>query len=124
MPLDPVNVFSADIDPALAKANAALLQPHATLAFKSPSPAPAWTDAAFRGRLAYIVCTEDRAIPKVGQETMMLLTKQQWIVKELQGSHISAFLLKEQESTKMIESFVESFLQAGGGCSSADVKLG
>ena len=109
MPIDPVSILSADIEPALAQSNAASLVPHATLAFKSPSPAPAWSDAAFHGRLAYLVCTEDQAIPKLGQEAMMQGTGKNWIVRELQGSHNAPFLAKTQEAVEAVEAFVQLF---------------
>ena len=108
-----MNILSADVDPSIAKASIDQLVPHATLAFKSPSPKPAWADSAFAGRLAYIVCTEDQAIPKIGQQIMMQLTGQQWKVKELVGSHNAPFLLKEQEAAQMVEDFITSFLGMG-----------
>ena len=112
MPADPIAVLAADIGLVKAQASVAELLPHATVAFKSPSPPPAWAEPAFRGRLAYIMCTEDQAIPKVGQEIMMQLTGQPWVVRELQGSHNSAFLLKEQEAAGLVAGIVEIFLHA------------
>ena len=115
MPADPIEILAADVDPAKAQASASELRPHATLAFKTPSPRPAWADLAFRGRLGYIVPTEDKAIPKSGQEMMMQFSGQQWIVKELHGSHNSAFLLKEQEAAGLVAGIVETFLQVEHG---------
>jgi len=111
MPHNPIKVLSADVESSLAKVHAAQLQPHATLAFKSPSPAPAWADPAFRGRLAYIVCIQDQAIPKVGQEAMMQLTGQEFMVQELHGSHNATFLSKPGEAAEMVVGFVEKFLK-------------
>lgn len=110
-----MSVLSADVEPSIAQAHAAEIVPHATLAFKSPSPTPAWTDAAaFQGRLAYLICTEDRAVPKFGQEAMMQGTGQDWIVKELQGSHNAPFLSnKTQEAVDAVDSFVDAFFSAG-----------
>lgn len=120
MPIDPVSVLSADIEPSVAQTNAAEIIPHATLAFKSPSPTPAWTDAAaFQGRLAYLVCTEDLAVPKFGQEAMMQGTGQEWIVKELQGSHNAPFLSnKKQEAVDAVDRFIHTFLSRENGPSS------
>lgn len=112
MPIDPQSVLSADVELGLAQKNAASLVPHATLAFKSPSPAPAWAGSALHGCLAYLVCTEDQAIPKSGQEAMMQGTGQQWIVKELQGSHNAPFLLKIQEAVQAVEDFIQLFSRA------------
>ncbi|KAL9120726.1 MAG: hypothetical protein Q9187_002714 [Circinaria calcarea] len=115
LPMDPVHFLSADIAPAVAKKNAANLEPHATLAFKSPSPAPAWADPDFEGRLAYIVCTEDEAIVKAGQEAMMQYSGQHFMVKELQGSHMAPFLLKSRQTAEMVTGFIKSFRQADDG---------
>lgn len=117
MPIDPVSIFSADVEPSLARTNAAGISPHAILAFKSPSPTPAWTDAvAFQGRLAYIVCTEDRAVPKDGQEAMMQGTGKDWIVKELQGSHNAPFMsARTQQAVDMVDGFIQAFISRGNG---------
>ena len=115
MPDNPIDLFSADVEPSLAKKNADELLPHATLAFKSASPAPAWADPEFKGRLAYLVCTEDKAIPKAAQEGMMQHSGQDWHVRELQGSHNAPFLSKEKEAVEIIDGFVEKFLQAVAG---------
>ena len=115
MPEDPMAILSADIEPKLAQANAATLVPHATLAFKSPSPKPAWTESSFfDGRLAYLVCTEDLAIPKVGQEAMMQGTGQKWAVREMKGSHNSPFLGRPRKAVEIVEGFVQIFLRVQG----------
>lgn len=110
LPDNPIAIFSADLDPAVTKETTARLVPHALLAFKSPAPVPAWTDPGFEGRLAYLVCTEDQAIPKFGQEAMMQGTGMDWNVKEIVGSHNSPFMKKTQEAVKAVEELVEQFL--------------
>lgn len=107
-----MSVLSADVEPEVAQANATELIPHATLAFKSPSPAPAWTDAAaFQGRLAYIMCTEDQAVPKFGQEAMMQGIGKEWLVTEFQGSHNAPFLSKKtQDAVDAVSNFINTFL--------------
>lgn len=87
-----------------------MLVPHATKAFTSPSPAPAWTEPGFEGRMAYLVCTEDRAIPKFGQEAMMEGTGISWITRELNGSHNSPFLKMTDEAADIVDQFVMRFL--------------
>ncbi len=112
-PSDPVAILSADIDPAIANENASKMVPHALLAFKSPAPAPAWTEPGFEGRLAYLVCTDDQAIPKFGQEAMMQGAGMEWAVKEMAGSHNCPFLKKTEEAAGMVDAFVEGFLKLG-----------
>ena len=113
MPDDPLALLSADIDPINAQENASRMVPHALLAFKSPVPAPAWTDPGFEGRLAYLVCTEDLAIPQFAQEAMMRGTGQAWAVKEMVGSHNCPFLKQAKEAARAVDDFVEAFLKLG-----------
>ena len=111
MPDDPLTILSADIDPIVAKENAAQLIPHALLAFKSPAPAPAWAEPGFEGRLAYLVCTEDQAILEFAQEAMMQGTGKDWVVREMVGSHNVAFLKKIDEAAAAVDAFVDGFLK-------------
>ena len=112
MPADPVNVFLADIASAVAQENVSQLLPHALLAFKSPAPVPAWSRPGFEDRLAYLICTEDRAIPQVAQEAMMQGSGQRWTVKEFKGSHCAPFMSRVGEALEALESFVQTFLEA------------
>lgn len=109
LPADPVDVFSADINPAVAQGFVSQILPHALLAFKSPAPKPAWSEAGFDDHLAYLVCTEDRAIPKFAQGAMMHGTGKKWIVKELEGSHSAPFLSKIKDAVQALEAFVRIF---------------
>lgn len=111
MPDNALAIFSADIDPTVAKENASKIVPHALLAFKSPAPAPAWTEPGFEGRLAYLVCTDDLAVPKFGQEAMMQGTGKRWVVKEMVGGHNTPFLKKTQEAAGLVDAFVGGFLK-------------
>lgn len=113
MPDDPLTILSADVDPIVAKENASQLVPHALLAFKSPAPVPAWTDPGFEGRLAYLVCTDDLAIPRFGQEAMMQGTGMDWVVREIVGSHNAPFLKKTEEAVGAVDAFVGEFLKLG-----------
>ncbi|KAJ5679533.1 hypothetical protein N7462_007777 [Penicillium macrosclerotiorum] len=107
---DPINNFAADVDPAMAKSLTANLKPHATLPFISPQPHPAWADEALRGRLAFIVTTEDRAVPKEAQFGMMAATQQSWIVKELASSHCGLFLNRIDETVALTQEILGQIL--------------
>ena len=113
MPENPLAIFSADIDPMIAKENASRMVPHALLAAKSPTPAPAWTDPDFEGRLAYLVYTEDLAILQYAQVAMILETGQVWAVKEMMDSHNCPFLKEMEEAARAVDEFVEEFLKLG-----------
>lgn len=101
---DPIDNFAADIDPALAQSLIANLKAHATLSSTSPQPHPAWADKALRGLLAYIVTTNDRAVPKEAQFGMMAATEQPWIVKEMTSSHCGPFLNRILETVALTDS--------------------
>ena len=90
-----------------------MLVPCATTVFKSPSPTPAWIESGFEGRMAYLICTEDKAIPKFGQEAMMQGIGTSWISRDLKGSHSSPFLKKTDEAVDIIEQFIIGFLGTG-----------
>ena len=107
---DPINILAANVDAALAKSLIAELRPHSSLAFTSPQPHPAWADEAFQGRLAFIVITEDRAMPKEAQFGMMASTQQAWIVKEMVSSHCAPFLNGIDETVELTREIIDQFL--------------
>ena len=79
------------------------------LAFTSPAPKPAWSEPGFDDRLAYLVCTEDRAITKFGQKAMMQGIGKKWNVKELEGSHSAPFLSKTEGAVQALVGYVRIF---------------
>ncbi|CAI7633112.1 unnamed protein product [Penicillium discolor] len=107
---DPINYFAADVDLALARALTAEVKPHSSVAFTSPQLHPAWADEAFEGRLAFIVTTEDRAVPKEAQFGMMAATQKEWIVKELGYSHCAPFLNRIEETVGLTREIIDQFL--------------
>ncbi|KAK4869228.1 hypothetical protein LT330_006228 [Penicillium expansum] len=107
---DLIHNFAADVDPALVQSLTAEVKPHSTLSFTSPQPHPAWADEAFQGRLAFIVTTEDRAVPKEAQFGMMAATQKTWIVKELASSHCAPFLNRIEETVGLTREIIDQFL--------------
>ncbi|OJJ45080.1 hypothetical protein ASPZODRAFT_100245 [Penicilliopsis zonata CBS 506.65] len=80
------------------------LKPHATLAFNSPQPTPAFAEEAFRDRLAVILLDGDRAVPLFAQEGMVRGTGKTWIVKRMEGSsHLAPFAERMDECVCLIE---------------------
>ncbi|GKZ38829.1 hypothetical protein AbraIFM66950_011352 [Aspergillus brasiliensis] len=109
VPADATANFAADVDPALLTDLDERIKPHATLAFTSPQPAPAWAEEAFHGRLAFIVTTGDPAVPKEAQYGMMAATQQEWIVKEMVCSHCAPFITRIEETVRLVEECVKHF---------------
>ncbi|KAJ5713650.1 uncharacterized protein N7483_010831 [Penicillium malachiteum] len=104
---DPAGNFAADMDPDSMKSLMAELRSHATLAFTSPQPHPAWADEEFEGRSAFIVTANDRAVPKEAQFGMMAATQKTWIVKEIEAGHCSPFFNKKQETVALIQEILK-----------------
>ncbi|KAI9036888.1 uncharacterized protein KD926_001203 [Aspergillus affinis] len=94
IPEDPIGNFAGDVDSDLAKD----LAPH-----------PAWADAEFKGRLAFIVITKDRAVLKDTQYGMMAATQQEWIVKEIACSHCGPFLNRVDETVAVLQDIISRF---------------
>lgn len=55
-----------------------MLLPHALKALESPAPLPAWVESAFKGRLAYLKCMQDRALPPVVQDVFVKQSGTEW----------------------------------------------
>ncbi|OJJ70087.1 hypothetical protein ASPBRDRAFT_181694 [Aspergillus brasiliensis CBS 101740] len=108
-PDDPIGNFAPEVDSVLVKDLEAHLKPHATLAFTSPQPAPAWADEAFQGRLAFIVTALDKAVPKEAQYGMMAATEKQWVVKEMACSHCAPFVAKVEETVQLVGECAKEF---------------
>ncbi|PYH90963.1 alpha/beta-hydrolase [Aspergillus ellipticus CBS 707.79] len=108
-PDDPVGNFAPEVESSLVQDLESKLKPHSTLAFTSPQPAPAWAEAAFQGRLAFIVTSRDLAVPKEAQYGMMAATQQQWIVKEMECSHCAPFLDRVEETVQLVGECAKAF---------------
>ncbi|KAH8700824.1 Alpha/beta hydrolase fold-1 [Talaromyces proteolyticus] len=110
---DPVKTFAADVDPDLANQMAAQLKPHSNLAFTSEQPPPAWAEADYDGRCAYIVTGDDQAVPQAAQYGMISGTGKNWIVKEFAGSsHMAPFLTKIDPCIQFLQEILDLFPQA------------
>ncbi|GFF44459.1 hypothetical protein IFM58399_07298 [Aspergillus lentulus] len=109
IPDDPAGIFAADFDQGVAQNLAGYIQPHSTLAFNSPQPAPAWADQAYAGRLAFIVSTLDKALPEGAQRAMMTATQKDWIVEEMVCSHCAPFVTRVAECVRLLQGFLGLF---------------
>ncbi|EEQ28755.1 hypothetical protein McanMca71_001172 [Microsporum canis] len=109
VPKDPIDIFAADFDHGLAQKTEQELRPHSSLAFFSPQPPTACADPAFKGRLAYVVASNDLAVPKGAQYAMIAGTGQEWKIKEIPRSHCAPFKVELEENVKIVAEFIEEF---------------
>ena len=84
------------------------LLPHSIKAFETPAMAPAWTEEAFDGKLVFIKCTIDAAIPPLVQHMLVQQNGVKWIVEEVNGSH-TAYVSKAQEVVEILVQWADKF---------------
>ncbi|GFN11408.1 alpha/beta hydrolase [Aspergillus tubingensis] len=106
---DPVGNFAPEVDQALLGDLNSYLKPHSSLAFFSPQPVPAWTDASYAGRLAFIITTADKAVPKEAQRWMITNTEKEFIVKEMECSHLAPFVDRIPETVGLVDDLLPVF---------------
>lgn len=105
--------FYHDVPSPLAEEIIATLQPHAMHVFATPVLAPAITEPDFQGKIAYIKCTLDRALPPPAQEMMMQSMGIEWIVRELESSH-SPFASMPDKLGEVVDELVKIFVEKDG----------
>ncbi|KAL8747124.1 MAG: hypothetical protein Q9190_000947 [Brigantiaea leucoxantha] len=80
-------VLFNNVDPAVASKLEESLLPHATLAFETPAPAPAWADPEYSGKIVFVKCLQDMALPLFVQDMFIQRSGVPWVVKELEAGH-------------------------------------
>ena len=103
-----IETFYHDVHPETAESLAASLEPQASFVFESPTPAPAWVEPEYQGKLAYVRCTEDRTVPVAVQDFFMQQSGVDWIVKDVECAH-SPFVNKPREVVEFTLEVVEKF---------------
>jgi hypothetical protein len=69
----------------------------------TPTPSVAgWLNEGFQGKLVYVRCGDDKAIPDFVQDGMMAASGVEWDVRRMQTSH-SPSLSQPEELAGMIE---------------------
>jgi len=117
---NPVDIFYHDVDSHTSSVLAQSLQPQALGAFETPAPPMAWQEPEFEGKLAYLRCTQDRAVPAFVQDMMMEKSQVMWLVKDIETSH-SPFLSRPKELAELVMDCTNIFLSRNSG--SATSKL-
>ncbi|KAL6721255.1 hypothetical protein ACLMJK_000357 [Lecanora helva] len=100
-----------DIDPRRATQLAQYLSPHAMEAFESPAPLAAWAESDFSGRLAFLRCTEDQALPTFLQDMFTDKSGAKWKVKDIKSSH-SPWASKPDETVEIVLDCAADFTKA------------
>lgn len=101
------DVLFNDLDESEADRLTDLLRPTSLHAFDSPAPPAAWKEPEFAGKLTYVRCTQDQALPPFLQDMFVEKSGVAWKVKDVNASH-SPFASKPEE---LVEILVESAMQ-------------
>lgn len=112
MPADPANMFRHGFAAGEAERLGASCRPHATKAFTSVQPplALGGQGDAWRGRLGYIKTARDDEIPEAAQDAMIGSADRDWMVRSVDGGHMSPFggdCL--EESVTILAEMIEAF---------------
>lgn len=78
-----------------------MLRPTSLSAFDTPAPAAAWTEPEYAGKLVFVRCTLDQALPPNLQNMFMDKSGAQWKVKDIEAGH-SPFVSKPKELAQML----------------------
>lgn len=84
------------------------LQPHAIRAFESPTPPPAWAEADFAGRLGFLRCALDQALPTFVQDMFVEKSGVKWAVRDMNCDH-SPWANRPAEVVQVLQGFLEGF---------------
>ncbi|OBT77021.1 hypothetical protein VF21_02883 [Pseudogymnoascus sp. 05NY08] len=101
-------VLYADVPPSLAATLEASLLPHSLAAFDSAAPAPAWAEPAFAGKVAFLKCLADAALPTFVQDLFIGKSGVKWLVTEVEAGH-SPWASRPEELAGIIGGWVEVF---------------
>ncbi|KFY02634.1 hypothetical protein O988_02010 [Pseudogymnoascus sp. VKM F-3808] len=94
-------VLYADVPAPLAATLEASLLPHSLAAFDSAAPVPAWAESAFAGKIAFLKCSVDAALPTFVQDLFIEKSGVQWLVTEVEAGH-SPWASRPKEVTGII----------------------
>lgn len=98
---DPASVFYEQLPEDHPERVAALagLQHHASSIFTSSTPPQAWTQEGFGGRLVYVRCHQDKAVPLQGQDMFHGMSNEQakWALENIEAAGHSPFMTHRDE---------------------------
>ena len=77
-------------------------------ALDSKAPPAAWAQPEFAGRIAFLRCMQDQALPPFLQDMFMEKSGVAWKVKDIEASH-SPFASKPAEMVEILGEWAQEF---------------
>lgn len=105
---DSLTSFYNDVDPTTAAQIEESLLPHALKAFNSPAPPTAWAEPAYAGKVAFLRCLKDQALPLSLQDMFTEKSGVKWNIRDVDASH-SPWASKPEETVRIFEEWAQSF---------------
>jgi len=101
-------VLFNDLDDAHAAPLVEALGTTSLSAFDTPAPSPAWAEEAFKGKLAFLRCLRDQALPTFVQDMFVQKSGVEWVVKDVDAGHCP-FVSRPEAVVKALGELVELF---------------
>ena len=79
-------------------------------AFDSPAPPMGWADPDFTGKIAFIRCMKDQALPPFLQDMFVEKSGVEWKVKDIMTSH-SAHASQPEELANILGELAQQFVK-------------
>jgi hypothetical protein len=109
--IEPVmETLYGDVDGQRKGEMEAAMIPHALAAFETPATAPAWKEAAFDGRRAYIRTLEDQCNPLFVQDLWIEKSGVEWETVDMRSGHCP-FISQPHEVVEVCMRIVEKWMK-------------
>lgn len=105
---NPRTTLFNDVNPTIAAQFEESLLPHALKAFDSPAPPTAWAEPDFLGKVAFLRCTQDQALPLFLQDMFTEKSGVKWNITNIESSH-SPWAGKPEETVKVLKKWAQEF---------------
>lgn len=110
---DPASVFYEQLSEDHPERVAAFagLQHHASSIFSSSNPPQAWAQEGFGGRLVYVRCHQDKAVPLSVQDIFHGASNEQakWALENMETAGHSPFMTHRDELVSIIEKWADQW---------------
>ena len=102
------DAFFNDLDDEQAAPLVKSLLPHSMRVFDSSAPTPAWAEEDYAGKIAFIRCSADQAVPPLAQDKFIENSGVEWNVRAIESAH-SPYISQPQNVVNVLSEVVSQF---------------